>query len=239
MVGNNSCGSNSVVYGSARDHLISCRGFLADGSEVTFKALSEDEFYEKCAGPKDSLEAQIYRACRDLLGNPANRELITKHFPKGSIPRRNTGYALDQLMDAKVFDPDSDKPFNLCQLIAGSEGTLFFGVEFEIDLNPLPPKYSALLCAHFVDVDQSLRAVLHALPHGPFAVELIDRHILEATKRNREQSKNRFFVDGDPGRNPRRRYPLRGRNRSGQSLGPAHRGASAGRTRLPLPDPQG
>ncbi len=199
MVGNNSCGSNSVVYGSARDHLISCRGFLSDGSEVTFGALTEEEFAAKCAGPEDSLEAQIYRCCRDLLGDKANRDLITNSFPKSSIPRRNTGYALDQLMDARVFDPASDKPFNLCQLIAGSEGTLFFGVEFEIDLNPLPPKHSALLCAHFVDVDQSLRAVLHALPHGPFAVELIDRHILEATKRNREQSKNRFFVDGDPG----------------------------------------
>ncbi|MBC2595335.1 FAD-binding protein [Ruficoccus amylovorans] len=199
MVGNNSCGSNSVVYGSAREHLVSCRGFLSDGTEVTFGPLDQEGLEQKCAGPEDSLEAKIYRFCRDLLGDKNNRELIAKNFPKSSIPRRNTGYALDLLMDARVFDPASEQPFNLCRLIAGSEGTLFFGVEFELDLNRLPPAHSALLCAHFADVDQSLRAVLHALPHQPFAVELLDRHILEATKRNIEQAKNRFFVQGDPG----------------------------------------
>ncbi len=197
MVGNNSCGSNSLVYHSTREHLISARGFLSDGSEVTFEALTAEQFADKCEG--DSLEATIYRTCRDLLGDNANRQLITEHFPKQSIPRRNTGYALDLLMDASVFDSNSDKPFNLCQLIAGSEGTLFFGTEFEIDCNPLPPKHSALLCVHFESVDHALRSVLPALNHKPSGVELLDRHILEATKRNREQAKNRFFVEGDPG----------------------------------------
>jgi FAD/FMN-containing dehydrogenase/Fe-S oxidoreductase len=197
MVGNNSCGSNSLMYGSAREHLISCKGFLSDGSEVTFEALSPEEFTAKCEG--DTLEAKIYRSCRDLLGNPENRKLITENFPKRSIPRRNTGYALDLLMDANVFDPSSEKPFNLCKLIAGSEGTLFFGVEFELDCNPLPPKHSALLCAHFDNVDSALRSVLPALNHQPSGVELLDRFILEATKRNLEQAKNRFFVQGDPG----------------------------------------
>lgn len=197
MVGNNSCGSNSVVYGSVRDHLISCRGYLSDGSEVTFKALSKDEFAAKCAG--DTLEASIYRECRDLLGDAANRATITERFPKKSIPRRNTGYALDQLMDAEVFDPASDQPFNLCRLIAGSEGTLFMGVEFELDCNPLPPPCSALLIIHCDTVLESLHAVSLALADNPSAVELIDRNILEATKRNREQLQNRFFVQGDPG----------------------------------------
>lgn len=199
MVGNNSCGSNSVVYGSTREHLVSCRGFLSDGSEVTFQALNPEEFEAKCKGPKDSLEAAIYRACRNLLADASNRGHIRRNFPKASIPRRNTGYALDLLMDAKLFDPASDNPFNLCKLISGSEGTLFFGVEFELGCSPLPPPHSALLCAHFETVDQALRAVLHALPYSPFAVELIDRHILDATTRNREQLKNRFFVKGDPG----------------------------------------
>lgn len=197
MVGNNSCGSNSLVYGSTREHLVAARGFLSDGSEVTFEAVSAEEFSAKCEG--DSLEARIHRKCRELLGDAANRDLIREHFPKRSIPRRNTGYALDLLMDADVFDPSSDKPFNLCKLIAGSEGTLFFGVEFALDCDPLPPKHSALLCAHFENVDQALRSVLPALNHRPSSVELLDRHILEATKRNREQLKNRFFVEGDPG----------------------------------------
>ncbi len=197
MVGNNSCGSNSLVYGSTREHLVSCKGYLSDGSEVTFEALSPEAFDAKCAG--NSLEAAIYKKCRELLGNEANRALITEHYPKRSIPRRNTGYALDLLMDAEVFGATSDKPFNLCKLIAGSEGTLFFGTEFEIDCDPLPPQHSALLCAHFDTIDQALRSVLPALNSKPFGVELLDRHILEATKRNRDQAKNRFFVQGDPG----------------------------------------
>jgi FAD/FMN-containing dehydrogenase/Fe-S oxidoreductase len=197
MVGNNSCGSNSIVYGSAREHLVSVRGFLSDGSEATFGPLDEEQFAAKCAGP-DCLETRIHRALRDMLSDPANRRRIREGFPKPSVTRRNTGYALDQLMDARVFDPASDKPFNLCQLIAGSEGTLFLGVEFELNCEPLPPP-GALMCAHFGSVIESLHANLIALRHGPSAVELIDKHILDCTKANIEQRKNRFFVEGDPG----------------------------------------
>jgi FAD/FMN-containing dehydrogenase/Fe-S oxidoreductase len=197
MVGNNSCGSNSVVYGSTRDHLVSARGFLSDGTEVTFGPLTRAEFDAKCAGT-DSLETRIYRTVRDLLGDPANRQLIRDHYPKPTVTRRNTGYALDLLMDCAVFDPASDQPFNLCRLLAGSEGTLFLGVEFELNCVPLPPP-GALMCAHFNTVLESLHATLVALSHRPSAVELIDHHILECTKQNLEQAKNRFFVQGDPG----------------------------------------
>lgn len=197
MVGNNSCGSNSIVYQSTRQHLVSTRGFLSDGSEVTFGPLTQAEFDAKCNGP-DSLETRIYREVRDMLGNADNRRLIRKHFPKPTVTRRNTGYALDQLMDTRVFTRTSDKPFNLCQLIAGSEGTLFVGVEFEFNCEPLPPA-GALMCAHFGSVIESLHANLIALQHQPSAVELIDKHILDCTKENIEQRKNRFFVEGDPG----------------------------------------
>jgi len=198
MVGNNSCCSNSVVYGSTRQHLISARGFLSDGSEVVFGPLNREEFQAKCDAP-DSLETRIYREIRDILGEEGNRTAITENYPKRSIPRRNTGYALDLLMDCSVFDPASEKPFNFCQLIAGSEGTLFFGVEFEFSCDPLPPKHAALLVAHFTTVDDSLHATLLALEEKPSAVELIDRHILECTKASLEHAKNRFFLVGDPG----------------------------------------
>jgi FAD/FMN-containing dehydrogenase/Fe-S oxidoreductase len=197
MVGNNSCGANSIVYGTAREHLVSARGFLSDGSEVTFGELSESRFEAKCSEP-DSLETGIYRAIRDLLGAPATRQVIRDNFPKPTVTRRNTGYALDRLMDCRVFDPTVDKPFNLCQLIAGSEGTLFLGVEFELNCEPLPPP-GALMCAHFATVHDSLLATQIVMRHQPFGCELIDRHILECTKANLEQAKNRFFVQGDPG----------------------------------------
>jgi FAD/FMN-containing dehydrogenase/Fe-S oxidoreductase len=197
MVGNNSCGSNSLVYGSTRDHLVSARGFLSDGSEVTFGELTADEFAAKCAGP-DTLETKIYRTIRDLLGNEENRRQIEKHFPRRAVSRRNTGYALDALLDCAVFAADSEKPFNLCRLVAGSEGTLFFGVEFELACDLLPSP-GALMCAHFATVADALHGTLLALRHRPSAAELIDRHVLECTKRNLEQARNRGFVEGDPG----------------------------------------
>jgi FAD/FMN-containing dehydrogenase/Fe-S oxidoreductase len=198
MVGNNSCGANSIVYGSTREHLVSVRGFLSDGSEATIGPLTREEFAAKCAGPADSLEAQIHRTVRDLLADAGNRRLIRENFPKPTVTRRNTGYALDALMDCAVFDPTSDKPFNLCRLLAGSEGTLFLGLEFELNCEPLPPP-GALMCAHFASIQDSLNATLVAMRHRPFGCELIDRHILECTKANLEQAKNRFFVQGDPG----------------------------------------
>lgn len=198
MVGNNSCGSNSIVYGSTRDHLVSARGFLSDGSEATFGPLTRDEFAAKCAGP-DTLETRIYQHIRDILADPENRRQITENFPLPSIPRRNTGYALDLLMDADALDPQSGHPFNFCRLIAGSEGTLFFAVELEFDCSPLPPPHAALVCGHFTSIHESLLANLLALPHGPSACELIDRHILECTRANLSQARNRSFVVGDPG----------------------------------------
>jgi FAD/FMN-containing dehydrogenase len=138
MVGNNSCGANSIIYGTTREHLVSARGFLSDGSEATFGPLSVHEFHAKCAAA-DSLETRIYCTVRDLLGNPTNRGLIRQHYPKPTVTRRNTGYAMDRLMECAVFDPDSVQPFNLCRLIAGSEGTLFLGTEFELNCEPLPP----------------------------------------------------------------------------------------------------
>jgi len=197
MVGNNSCGANSIRYGSTRDHLISNRGFLSDGSEVTFGPLTRAEFTAKCDGP-DSLETRIYRLVRAILGDPRRRDAIRDNFPKAGVTRRNTGYALDALMDCSVFDAQAEKPFNLCSLIAGSEGTLFFGVEFELNCEPLPPP-GALLCAHFNTVAEALRATVIVMRHRPTGCELIDHHILECTKVNLEHARNRFFLDGDPG----------------------------------------
>jgi len=196
MVGNNSCGSNSIAYGSTRDHLVSARGFLADGSEATFGPLSPEAFAAKGAAP-DSLETRIYRSLAGLLGDPANRQLIRDSYPKPEVTRRNTGYALDALLEASCFDPAVEEPFNLCRLIAGSEGTLFLGVEYELNLMPLPPP-AALLILHCGSVNEALQAAVVAMRHRPTGCELIDRKILDCTKANLEQARNRDFVEGDP-----------------------------------------
>ena len=199
MVGNNSCGSNSVVYGSTRNHLMEVKGYLSDGSYVEFKDLSLDEFQKKASSTDDNLETKIYRHVNQILSNQQNQQEIRNEFPKRTIERRNTGYAIDELLETEVFTPSSTERFNFSKLIAGSEGTLIFITEIKLHVNPLPPKFAGLVCVHFNSVDESLRANLIALKYKPSAVELIDHYILECTKENKEQSQNRFFVQGDPG----------------------------------------
>ena len=196
MVGNNSCGSNSVVYRSTREHLLEVNAILSDGSEVVFKTESIDDFHRKCEG--DTLEAKIYKSTRTLLSNYENQEEIRKEFPKRSVERRNTGYAIDLLIDMAPFNAGGPD-FNFCSLIAGSEGTLAFITEIKLNVVPLPPKETGLLCVHFNSIDESLRANLIAVKYNISASELIDHYILECTKNNIEQTKNRFFVQGDPG----------------------------------------
>jgi FAD/FMN-containing dehydrogenase/Fe-S oxidoreductase len=196
MVGNNSCGSNSIIYRSTREHLLEVKALLSDGSEAEFKTLNLDEFHAKCEG--ETLEANIYKNVRRLLSNYENQQEIRKEFPKKSIERRNTGYAVDVLLDTAPFSA-GETDFNFCKLIAGSEGTLAFLTEIKLNVVPLPPKETGLLCVHFNNIDESLHANLIALKYHPTASELIDHFILECTKDNIEQRKNRFFVQGDPG----------------------------------------
>ena len=196
MVGNNSCGSNSVVYRSTREHLLEVTAFLSDGSEVVFKSLSTDDFHAKCALP--TLEGNIYKSVRNILGNYDNQVEIRKEFPKKSVERRNTGYAIDLLIETDPFTAGG-APFNFCSLIAGSEGTLAFITEIKLNVVPAPAKETGLLCVHFNTIDESLHANLIGLKYKPSASELIDHYILECTKENTAQSKNRFFVQGDPG----------------------------------------
>ncbi len=196
MVGNNSCGSNSVVYRSTREHLLEVKALLSDGSEAEFKTLDIEEFHAKCNG--DTLDANIYKTIRTLLSNYENQVEIRKEFPKKSVERRNTGYAVDVLLETAPFTAGSED-FNFCKLIAGSEGTLAFITEIKLNVEPLPLKEAGLLCVHFNTIDEALRANLIALKYNPGASELIDHYILECTKDNKEQIQNRFFVQGDPG----------------------------------------
>jgi len=196
MVGNNSCGSNSVIYKSTREHLLEVTAFLSDGSEVVFNTISNDDFHAKCE--LTTLEGTIYKSLRSMLSSYDNQLEIRKEFPKKSILRRNTGYAIDILVDASPFTAGGPA-FNFCNLIAGSEGTLAFITEIKLQVVPAPAKETGLLCVHFNTIDESLRANLIGLKYNPSASELIDHYILECTKENKEQSKNRFFVEGDPG----------------------------------------
>ncbi len=195
MVGNNSCGTNSIVYGSTRDHVLSITAFLSDGSEVVFENIDANQFQEKTK--QRSLEGHIYNFLQEELSQPEIQQEIKSQFPHPDIHRRNTGYAVDELLKQQPFAPDG-KPFNMCELICGSEGTLAFITEIKLNLVPLPPKEKVVMAVHFKTLEESLRATVIAMRHAPTACELMDKIILDCTKQNIEQNKNRFFVKGDP-----------------------------------------
>lgn len=191
MVGNNSCGLHSIVWGDVRTNLLEVHGLLSDGSEATF---SQQVFP---APSLPGLQQQINDGLFGLLNNQENQSLIRSNFPKKSITRRNTGYALDALLDMAPFSTDG-APFNLCKLIAGSEGTLVFVTEVKLQLIDLPPMETALVCVHCNTLQESLYTNIEALKHQPMASELVDRYIMNFTREHPEYRKNCFFIEGDP-----------------------------------------
>ncbi|MBN1252356.1 MAG: FAD-binding protein [Bacteroidales bacterium] len=195
MIGNNSCGSHSVIYGSTRDHTLEIKAFLSDGSEVLFKELNKNEFTEKCK--LNNHEGEIYRNINSILSDEKNKNEIKKEYPHFDIKRRNTGYAIDLLLNTNLFS-DKNENFNFSKLIAGSEGTLAFASEIKLNLIDLPPKNKVIIAVHFNSLEESLHANLIALKHKPGAVELVDETILEITKDNLSQKNNRFFINGNP-----------------------------------------
>lgn len=189
MIGNNSSGLHSIVWGDTRQNLISAKVLLDDGSEATFETLETDAYRDKLRS--SGREGDIYRQLDALMGDPANRQAIQAGYPKSDITRRNTGYALDLLAD-------TNRPFNLCQLLAGSEGTLGIITEAKIQLRPLPAKEIGLLCVHFEDMVECMRGNIVALQHEPEASELVDKYILDFTTGHPTYQHNRFFIQGDP-----------------------------------------
>lgn len=196
MVGNNSCGAHSLVYGSTREHTLEVKGFLSDGSEVHFKALFLEEFKKKTIGVQ--LENKIYQQINQLLSDTNNQKEIFEQFPNPKNKRRNTGYALDLLIESEPFQ-NTPIPFNFSKLIAGSEGTLMFITELKVRLTHLPPPHKILVCVHLNSITEAVRANLIALKHHPTAIELMDKTIMDLSKENISQNKNRFFIKDDPG----------------------------------------
>jgi FAD/FMN-containing dehydrogenase/Fe-S oxidoreductase len=194
MIGNNSSGLHSIVWGDTRSNLLEVKALLSDGSEVVFKGLTKEELEQKCK--EENLEGRIYRSLLELLSQSQSKEAIEKGFPKKTITRRNTGYALDALLHQ--LQNENHFTFNLSKLIAGSEGTLCFVTEAKLKLMKRPPKEKCIVAVHTTTINAALRANIVALKHRCTASELVDDIILEYTKTNIDQSKNRFFVQGEP-----------------------------------------
>jgi len=192
MIGNNSCGIFSIKHKTTREHILEIDAVLSDGSRVTFKPLSEDQLEAKLQ--LDTLEGYIYREMISLVRE--HREEILENYPHPDIIRRNTGYALDRLCEMQPFDPDG-RPFNMAELLCGSEGTLAMSSSAKVRLVQRDSE-SVVLAPHFPSIRKALEATVEVVKEDPAAAELVDDIILDATKDNIEQRENRFFLDGDP-----------------------------------------
>jgi FAD/FMN-containing dehydrogenase/Fe-S oxidoreductase len=195
MVGNNSCGSYSIVYGTTRDHTLELKCLLSDGSEAIFGPADQERLESLKAS--DSLEGKIYRQITEELSDKEIQEEIRVQFPRPEIHRRNTGYAVDALLAQAPFSPEGID-LNLCSLLCGSEGTLAIATEIKLNLDPLPPPELILICPHFTSIDESLRAVQVVMSFKPRAVEMMDKVVMDLSKENVEHERNRFFIHGDP-----------------------------------------
>jgi len=137
--------------------------------------------------------------CIHLNSDPSIASEIKSEYPDPAVTRRNTGYALDLLLQTSPYSNNSNNNINLAKLIAGSEGTLAIVIDIKINLVPLPPTEKVLCCVHLKERNEAYPANLIALRHNPDAIEMMDDKILDLTGDNIEQRKNRFFLQGNPG----------------------------------------
>jgi FAD/FMN-containing dehydrogenase/Fe-S oxidoreductase len=183
MIGNNSAGAHSIAYGMTKDHLIEITAILSDGSRALFSKISSQQFEQKTR--LSGLEGEIYRGIASIRNR--YRDEIESRY-KGHW-RRVAGYNLDEII--------SDWPLNMPALIAGSEGTLLTIVEARLKLVPRP-RMTAVVVIQFRDLLEALECSQYILETTPYAVELIDKTILDLARQNLEQARRVSFLEGDP-----------------------------------------
>src|SRR5579859_6224559 len=184
MIGNNSSGSRSIVYGKTVDTLLAMRAWLADGTPVAFEDVPPDEAARRAQG--GGAEGRLYREVARIVA--AARDEVARRFPR--IQRRVGGYNLDEFPAGGAV--------NLGKLVVGSEGTLAIVTEATVRLARRPPA-TVLAVFQFDDIVPALEYTQEILSTKPAAVELTDRYIVELARQTGELSQRLTFVDGNPG----------------------------------------
>jgi len=188
MIGNNSAGARSIIYGKTVDHVRRLQVVLSDGTPAEFHPISQNE-WERRASTK-SLEGSIYRVVRQVA--QSNADEIRRRFPR--ILRRVSGYNLDDFLPERKSNPIG---FGLEKLIVGSEGTLAVVTEAELDLSPRP-RERGLVVLHFESLAGSMDALAACLEFQPSAVELLDHMLLELARQNLSLKSAMAAVQGNP-----------------------------------------
>src|SRR5216684_1086952 len=160
MTANNSCGARSIRYGNMVHNVRAIDAILADGTAARFAEVPGN-FGEE-------VEPERYRGLVRDMRTLHRREAdeIDRRFPK--LLRRVGGYNIDMVDDAG---------HNMAHLLVGSEGTLAFFSEIELDLQPIPPHRILGIC-HFPTFYKAMDSTRHIVALGPTAVELIDHTMI-------------------------------------------------------------
>ena len=164
MTGNNSCGARSIRYGNMVHNVHAINAVLADGSSARFAAVPGN--FDPSAS--SSRYVDLVQRMRDL--GARHQDAIERRFPK--LLRRVGGYNIDSI-DAKGH--------NMAHLLVGSEGTLGFFTEIELDLQPIPAHRVLGVC-HFETFYQAMETTQHIVALDPTAVELADSTLLELAR---------------------------------------------------------
>jgi FAD/FMN-containing dehydrogenase/Fe-S oxidoreductase len=183
MIGNNSSGTKSIVFGKTVDHVLETKVLLSDGEILEFKKLTPEQYTHEMASK--GRKAEILGRFRQII--EANREEIEARYPK--VMRRVGGYNLDEFIHTDQW--------NLSKLIVGSEGTLATLLEAKINLEPLL-KHTVLCVVQFASLQESIKAVTPILAHKPSAVEIFDKVVLELARKNLSIAPLCDFVEGNP-----------------------------------------
>ena len=176
MMGNNSAGSHSIIYGKTIDHVLEMDVVLSSGERRNLREIKFEE-----AARMGELEASIATIVT------ANREEIERRYPK--IMRRVSGYNLDEFV--------RNGKFNLSKLVVGSEGTLATVHQAKVRIEPRPAA-TAVMVVHFTDIVDAIRASDIILPLNPSAIELVDDIIINLARASLELSRQMDFVQGQP-----------------------------------------
>jgi FAD/FMN-containing dehydrogenase len=183
MIGNNSCGSRSIIYGKTSDHVREVRALLSGGSGFRFSDVTPGEWLRKTALATE--EGKLYGAVDRIVRE--NQDEIIARYPK--IMRHVGGYALDSIALGSVN--------NLSTLILGSEGTLATCTEAVLNLEPVPGR-KGLIVIHFTEISAAMDALAEILSFKPSAVELIDKMILDLTRAQPQYTRKMAFAEGNP-----------------------------------------
>ena len=168
MIGNNSCGAHSVMGGKTVDNIEELEILTYDGFRMRVGRTSEDELERAIAA--GGQRGVIYRKLRDLRDRYA--ALVRERYPR--IPRRVSGYNLDQLLP--------ENGFNVARALVGSESTCVLVLSATTRLMH-SPAHRALLVIGYPDL---FSAGDHAAPireYGPIALEAFQKHVIENMQR--------------------------------------------------------